>query len=110
MTRKNDYLVFWSSSRAAADCRGRGLHIYCSKTLDFRTFSEAKLYITRGESSTIIDTTIIKAGDKYYRASGDGQITIESSDRLLGEWTVLSTLESLGLGLTGKDVEGHSSV
>jgi hypothetical protein len=43
---------------------------------------------------------------KYYRASGDGQITIESSDRLMGEWKVISTLQSLGFGLTGKDVEG----
>jgi hypothetical protein len=102
----DDYLVFWASSRAAADGAGQGLHIYCSKTRDFRTFSPAELYITRGENRTIIDTTIIKAGDKYYRASGDGQITIEASDRLLGEWTVISTLESLGLELTGKDVEG----
>ncbi|SFF44499.1 Transposase, partial [Paenibacillus algorifonticola] len=54
----------------------------------------------------IIDTTIIKAGGMYYRASGDGQITIESSERLMGEWKVISTLESLGLELTGKNVEG----
>lgn len=48
---------------------------------------------------------MIKAGDKYFRASCDGQITIETSDRLMGEWKVISTLESLGLTLTGKDVE-----
>lgn len=102
---EGDYLVFWASSRAC-DGDGRGLHIYCSKTQDFRTFTPAELYITRGENSVIIDTTIIKAGDKYFRASGDGQITIETSDRLMGEWKVVSTLESLGLELTGKDVEG----
>ncbi|PWW02562.1 hypothetical protein DFQ01_109187 [Paenibacillus cellulosilyticus] len=101
-----DYLVFWASSLNTPDGEGQGLHIYCSKTRDFRTFSPAELYITRGEARTIIDTTIIKAGSKYYRASGDGQITIEASDSLLGDWQIISTLESLGLGLTGKDVEG----
>lgn len=103
---EGDYLVFWASSRDALTGDGRGMHIYCSKTKDFRHFTEAQQYITRGEQRTIIDTTIIKVGEKYYRASGDGHITIETSDRLLGEWTVLSTLESLGFGLTGKDVEG----
>jgi len=103
---ENDYLVFWASSRDAQDGDGRGMHIYCSKTRDFRTFTEAELYITRGERDTIIDTTMIKAGGRYYRASGDGQITVEASERLKGEWSVVSTLESLGLGLTGKDVEG----
>ncbi|WP_342548853.1 glycoside hydrolase family 43 protein [Paenibacillus sp. FSL P2-0089] len=101
-----DYLVFWASSREAADGMGRGLHIYASKTQDFRTFTEAELFITRGEHQTVIDTTIIRAEGRYYRASGDGHITIESSDHLLGEWKIISTLESLGLGLTGKDVEG----
>ncbi|MGO4369235.1 glycoside hydrolase family 43 protein [Paenibacillus sp. MCAF20] len=103
---EGDYLVFWASSRDARDGQGRGLHIYCSKTKDFRTLTSAEPYISRGETSSIIDTTMIKTGGKYYRASGDGQITIESSDRLLGEWTLVSTLESLGLELTGKDVEG----
>jgi hypothetical protein len=101
-----NYLVFWASSRDAHDGKGRGMHIYCSRTQDFRTFTPAEQYISRGEQGTIIDTTIIKANGKYYRASGDGQITIESSDRLMGEWSIISTLDSLGLQLTGKDVEG----
>ncbi|MCV4231417.1 glycoside hydrolase family 43 protein [Virgibacillus sp. LDC1] len=103
---EGDYLIFWASSRDARAGDGRGMHIYCCKTQDFRTFTPAELYITRGEQRTIIDTTMIKAGDKYFRASCDGQITIETSDRLMGDWKVISTLESLGLTLTGKDVEG----
>ncbi|MBB3113122.1 sucrose-6-phosphate hydrolase SacC (GH32 family) [Paenibacillus phyllosphaerae] len=103
---EEDYLVFWASGREAAEGEGRGMHIYCSKTRDFRTFTPAVQYITRGEQRTIIDTTIMKAGGKYYRASGDGQITIEASDRLMGDWEVISTLESIGLKLTGRDVEG----
>ncbi|UOQ86883.1 glycoside hydrolase family 43 protein [Gracilibacillus salinarum] len=104
--QEDDYLVFWASSRKATNGEGRGMHIYCSKTTDFRSFTEPQLYITRGENNSIIDTTIISANGSYYRASGDGQITIEASDQLLGEWQVLSTLESLGMKLTGKDVEG----
>ncbi len=102
----DDYLVYWASSRESDGGEGRGLHIYACKTKDFTSFTPAELFITRGETSTIIDTTIIKAGETFYRASGDGQITIEGSNSLLGEWEVLSTLESLGMGLTGRDVEG----
>ena len=41
---------------------------------------------------------------RYVRASGDGQITLEGSQELLGGWSVLGDLRSVGL--TGKDVEG----
>lgn len=102
---KGNYLVFWASAMPAED-GGRGLHIYGSTTKDFHQFTKAELFITRGETSSIIDTTIIKAGGRYYRASGDGQITIEACDSLTGEWSIISTLESLGLELTGKEVEG----
>lgn len=103
---EGNYLVFWSSSRISPYGDVQGLHIYCARTPDFRAFTPAELYITRGEHRSIIDTTMIKAGGTYYRASCDGQITIEASDRLNGEWSAVATLESLGLGLTGKDVEG----
>jgi hypothetical protein len=103
---EQDYLVFWATSRLTNDGKGRGMHIYCNKTRDFHSFTEEKMYITRGEENQIIDTTIIKSDGKYYRASGDGHITIEASERLMGEWQIISTLESLGLQLTGHDVEG----
>lgn len=103
---EDNYLVFWASMRDTRDGNGKGMHIYCSRTKDFRTFSEAQIYITRGEEDVILDTTIIKSGDMYYRASCDGEITIEACDRLMGEWTTVSTLNSMGLKLTGRDVEG----
>jgi len=103
---QGDYLVFWASSRDAQNGGERGLHIYGSRTVDFRTFTPAEPYISRGENASIIDTTMIVVGDRYYRASGDGQITLERGSRLDGEWEKLSTLESLGLKLTGKDAEG----
>ncbi|GAA0598122.1 hypothetical protein [Actinomadura livida] len=43
-------------------------------------------------------------GWRYYRASGDGQLTIEASNSILGSWTRLGDLSHLGL--TGGDVEG----
>ncbi|MFB9328000.1 glycoside hydrolase family 43 protein [Paenibacillus aurantiacus] len=104
---EDNYLVFWASSRDAVDGNGRGMHVYYSLTRDFRTFTDAEIYITTGERSAILDTTIIKVGSTYYRAScAKGQIIIESSKRLLGEWKNVSTLESLGFGLTSRDVEG----
>src|SRR5690606_4028328 len=57
--------------------------------------------------STIIDTDIIKVEDTYFRASGDGQLTIEKSENgLHGDWERISDLQGLGFGLTGGDVEG----
>ena len=43
-------------------------------------------------------------GYRYVRASGDGQITIEGSNSILGTWTTLGNLS--GIGLTGAQVEG----
>ncbi|MCG7379763.1 glycoside hydrolase family 43 protein [Paenibacillus sp. ACRSA] len=103
---EGNYLVFWASSTLSKEKQPQGMHIYASRTKDFRTFTQAELYITRGERGTIIDTSIIRADDMYYRASGDGHITIESCKRLNGDWKHIATLDSLGLGLTGNDVEG----
>lgn len=103
---ERNYLVFWSSSRKSADGEARGLHMYASRTSDFRQFAPAEPYISRGEEATILDTTMICVGGRYYRASGDGQITIETAHTPGGEWRIVSTLESLGLGLTGRDAEG----
>ena len=49
----------------------------------------------------IIDTQIIEVpagvgGYRYYRASGDGQITIEGSNSILGTWTNLGNLSGIG--------------
>ena len=50
---------------------------------------------------------------RYVRASGDGQITIEGSNSILGTWTNLGNLSGIGLtgtagtaGTTGTKVEG----
>lgn len=98
-----EYVVFWASRLPNDEGIWEPQKIYYAKTRDFYTFTEPQLYIDRGDNH-IIDTTMIKDNNKYYRYSGDGQITIEESDQILGKWTKIGTLESIGL--TGRDVEG----
>ncbi len=102
-----DYIVYWATiSPANGIDKAR---IYYSRTRDFVTFTPSQLYIDRPGETAIIDTQIVKLNDRstgyqYYRASGDGQITLEGSDSILGKWTTIGDLRSVGL--TGKQVEG----
>jgi hypothetical protein len=102
-----DYLVYWTtiSTRDGIDKP----RIYYSRTRDFVTFTPAALYIDRPGKAGLIDTQIVssqdpKAAFRYYRASGDGEITLEGANSLLGDWVRIGDLRSVGL--TGKDVEG----
>lgn len=105
--RTGDYLIYWTTiSPANGYDKGR---IYYSRTRDFITFTPAQLYIDRPGEQGLIDTQIVETEHgtskyRYYRASGDGQITIEGSNELSGRWERLGDLSSIGL--TGKDVEG----
>lgn len=102
-----DYIVYWATiSPANGIDKAR---IYYARTRDFVTFTPARVYIDRPGETGIIDTQIVKMNDRssgyqYYRASGDGQITLEGSDQILGVWTTIGDLRSVGL--TGKQVEG----
>jgi sucrose-6-phosphate hydrolase SacC (GH32 family) len=103
----NDYVLYWATN---ATLNGVLKHrIYYARTSDFRTITTPQLYIDRAGTQGIIDTQIIEVpsgvGDyRYVRASGDGQITLEGSDSILGTWTTLGDLS--GVGLTGSQVEG----
>jgi hypothetical protein len=103
--KTGEYIVYWASR--VADQNGNfGPHrIYYAKKRDFRMFTKPNLFIERSDDTHIIDTTIIKDGLFYYRYSGDGQITIEKSEHLLGRWSKIGTIEA-STGLTGHDVEG----
>ncbi|WP_226527173.1 glycoside hydrolase family 43 protein [Metabacillus niabensis] len=102
--KTGEYIVFWASR--VLDEGEFGTHnIYYAKTRDFYTFTNPNVYIERPEDTHIIDTTIIRDNKMYYRYSGDGQITIEKSEQILGSWKKIGTLEA-STGLTGKDVEG----
>lgn len=103
----NDYVLYWATN---ATLNGVLKHrIYYARTTDFRTITTPQLYIDRPGTQGIIDTQIIEvpAGvgtHRYVRASGDGQITLEGSNSILGTWTNLGNLS--GIGLTGSQVEG----
>ncbi len=63
---KDAVMVFWASMTGADKPKQK---IYASYTKDFETFTEAQLYIER--DNHVIDTTIIKNEDGYYRYSKD---------------------------------------
>lgn len=91
-----EYVVYWAtaSSDMAAEVGGDPMKMYYAKTRDFYTFTEPQLWISR-EKNSIIDTTMIKDGDTYYRASGDGQITIEKSKSIYEGWEIIGTLKDI---------------
>ncbi|WP_327313131.1 glycoside hydrolase family 43 protein [Streptomyces sp. NBC_01235] len=103
----DDYVLYWATN---ATLNGVLKHrIYYARTSDFRTITTPQLYIDRPGTQNIIDTQIVEVpsgvGDyRYVRASGDGQITLEGSNSILGTWTNLGNLS--GIGLTGSQVEG----
>jgi hypothetical protein len=80
-----DYLVFWASTTKRDNF---GKHrIWAARTKDFRKFSEPFVYIEKPD--TIIDTTIIHDGTRYYRFTKDEKfkaVTMESSQKLAGPW------------------------
>ncbi len=60
---KKAYLVFWASKTTVNDVRRE--RIYCSYTVDFKTFTEPEIYMERDRN--IIDTTIYYENGIYYR-------------------------------------------
>ncbi|MEV5879605.1 glycoside hydrolase family 43 protein [Streptomyces sp. NPDC052101] len=103
----NDYVLYWATN---ATLNGVLKHrIYYARTSDFHTITTPQVYIDRPGTQNIIDTQIIEVPSsvgkyRYVRASGDGQITLEGSNSILGRWTNLGNLS--GIGLTGSQVEG----
>ncbi|MCQ9182555.1 glycoside hydrolase family 43 protein [Streptomyces sp. IBSBF 2953] len=102
-----DYVMYWATN---ATLDGVLKHrIYYARTSDFHTITTPQVYIDRPGTQGVIDTQIVEVpsgvGDfRYVRASGDGQITLEGSNSVLGAWTSLGNLS--GIGLTGSQVEG----
>ena len=103
----NEYNLYWATN---VPLNGVTKHrIFYARTTNFRTVTAAQPYITRSGSTEIIDTQIIEipgsvGGYRYVRASGDGQITVEGSNSILGTWTYLGNMSHLGL--PGSQVEG----
>lgn len=75
------YIVYWASTTSAGasdplgNQYGDWMNMYYATTRDFVTFSDPVKWIDR--NNPVIDTTMIKVGDEYFRASADGPITFE---------------------------------
>lgn len=67
--KTGEYLVFWASMVKEAGDNTAKQRIYCSLTKDFITFTKAVKYIEK--DNHVIDTTIIKDKEYYYRISKD---------------------------------------
>jgi hypothetical protein len=67
------YVVFWASKLYAGDDPEHTGNTYnkmlYATTRDFRTFSEPQVWVDPGYS--VIDSTVIKHGDEYYRFTKD---------------------------------------
>lgn len=111
-----EYIVFWSSKIPSGDNTHR---VYYCTTKDFKSFSEAKVWIELRNGSnraiSVIDATAIKVGDTYYRfkkneatephksgmPSGGKYIIMEKSNSLLGDWTEIGSDMSNISGVEG---------
>ncbi|WP_308366300.1 MULTISPECIES: glycoside hydrolase family 43 protein [unclassified Microbulbifer] len=93
------YMVFWASK--TADDNYSKQRIWAVRTKDFETFSEPFVYIEK--PTTVIDTTIVKEGDTYYRFTKDEKykaITMERSEQLMTGWEDIE-------GFTLKSLQGY---
>ncbi|GHH03743.1 family 43 glycosylhydrolase [Streptomyces lanatus] len=78
---RGEYVVFWASKLYAADDPGHTGSTYnkmlYATTKDFRTFSEPKVWDDPGYS--VIDSTVVKHEDTYYRYTKDERDPSSSS-------------------------------
>ena len=75
------YVLFWATYSVEDNELGHPINMYYATTKDFRTVTDPVKWIDREEQ--FIDTTVMKVGDWWYRASaGDGVIHIERSKNL----------------------------
>ena len=88
-----DYFVFWATYTKASGQND----MYCARTRDFRSFTKPTLWMK--EAGGVIDASVIRAGDLYYRASRAARgIRIDRCISLTGEWEALGTLQGIFAG------------
>ena len=99
--KTGEYVVFWSSKIPSGDNTHR---VYYTTTKDFVSFGETKVWMElknkSGNVISVIDATVIKVGDTYYRfkkneateahkegmPSSGKYIIMEKSNDLFGDW------------------------
>lgn len=80
-----DYLVFWASTTKRDNFAKH--RIWAARTKDFQTFGTPFIYVEK--PATVIDTTIVREGGRYYRFTKDEAvkaISMETSENLPGPW------------------------
>lgn len=98
-----EYVVYFATGIVG----GNGKKIYYVKTRDFYTFTEAKVFKDVEDGITFIDTSITKYNGVYYRfTKNENEITIlvEKSDKLLGEYSLITTRIANQWGVEGPGI------
>lgn len=111
-----EYYVYWSArDRRDNETEDWALRVYLTKTRDFVTFTEPEVWASLnspgdGEGGpNIIDSSIAKEGDVYYRFStSDWHTVVDTAPSLDGPWTtVIGRGEAAEHGLRAR-MEGHT--
>ena len=92
-----EYYVYWSArDRRHHETEDWALRVYVTRTRDFVTFTEPEIWAslnTPGDGQggpNIIDSTIAKEGDTYYRFStSDWHTVVDTAESLDGPWTTV---------------------
>ncbi|MFE5837455.1 glycoside hydrolase family 43 protein [Arthrobacter sp. NPDC056493] len=71
------YLVYWASTLHGTSANNQNYQrMFCSNTVDFKTFTPARVWIDQGWS--VIDSTVVASAGHYYRFSKD-ELSADSS-------------------------------
>ncbi|PPG17155.1 hydrolase [Rathayibacter sp. AY1E8] len=88
------YYVYWAARDKTLTGGASAQRVYVSTTRDFVGFSTPKVWLDEnpaaggGSRGSIIDTTIAKEGDTYYRFStADWRTVVDKAPSLAGPWT-----------------------
>ena len=92
-----EYYVYWSArDKTDNGTNDWALRVYLTKTRDFTTFTKPEIWQSlnaKGDGATgpnIIDTTIAKEGNTYYRfATSDWNTVVDTAPSLDGPWTTV---------------------
>lgn len=106
-----EYYVYWAArDQTDNNTPDWSLRMYLTKTRDFVTFTEPEIWTTlnpKGDGQggrNIIDSTIAKEGDTYYRFStSDWDTVVDTAPSLDGPWTQrIAPGQAAASGLRGR--------
>lgn len=107
----DEYYVYWSGrDQREKGTKADALRVYLTKTKDFKSFSTPQVWASLndgGGGPNIIDSTIAKEGNTYYRFStSDWNTVVDTATSLDGPWeTTIARGEAASHGLNAS-IEG----